>query len=114
MILSSHPRRRASTRVIRAIASAAAAALLIAGCGKQAEGQADKGKGAAGAGGPPQAVSVTVQRVTLQRVPIALDAVGQAEGSREVEVRARVGGILEKRLYTEGAPVNGGATLFLI
>jgi membrane fusion protein (multidrug efflux system) len=52
--------------------------------------------------------------VQPQRVPIAFETVGQAEGSREVEVRARVSGILEKRLYTEGAPVSAGATLFII
>ncbi|MCW5576589.1 MAG: efflux RND transporter periplasmic adaptor subunit [Burkholderiales bacterium] len=49
-----------------------------------------------------------------QRVPVALDAVGQAEGSREVEIRPRVSGILEKRLYTEGTPVKAGQTLFVI
>ncbi|MBX3666581.1 MAG: efflux RND transporter periplasmic adaptor subunit, partial [Burkholderiales bacterium] len=49
-----------------------------------------------------------------QRVPISLDAVGQAEGSREVEIRPRVSGILEKRLYTEGTPVKAGQTLFVI
>jgi membrane fusion protein (multidrug efflux system) len=59
-------------------------------------------------------VPVTVQKVELQRVPISLDAVGQAEGSREVEVRSRVSGILEKRLYTEGAPVGAATTLFVI
>jgi membrane fusion protein (multidrug efflux system) len=53
-------------------------------------------------------------RMELQRVPISLDAVGQAEGSREVEIRARISGILEKRLYTEGAPVKAGQTLFII
>ncbi|HSC99369.1 MAG TPA: efflux RND transporter periplasmic adaptor subunit, partial [Casimicrobiaceae bacterium] len=34
--------------------------------------------------------------------------------SKEVEVRARVGGILEKRLFKEGAPVKAGQTLFII
>ena len=57
---------------------------------------------------------VTVQRATLQRVPFSLEAVGQAEGSREVEIRPRVTGILEKRLYAEGEPVKAGQTLFLI
>ena len=57
---------------------------------------------------------VTVERVEPRRVPIALEAVGQAEGSREVEVRARVSGILEKRLFDEGAAVRAGAVLFLI
>jgi membrane fusion protein (multidrug efflux system) len=52
--------------------------------------------------------------VQPQSVPIAVEAVGQAEGSREVEVRARVSGILEKRLYNEGEPVRAGQTLFVI
>jgi membrane fusion protein (multidrug efflux system) len=89
----------------------ASVVLLLAACGKQDSASA---KGAPGAGGPPPAIPVTVQKVVLERVPIAIEAVGQAEGSREVEVRARVNGILEKRLYTEGAPVAAGATLFVI
>jgi membrane fusion protein (multidrug efflux system) len=40
--------------------------------------------------------------------------VGQAEGSKEVEVRARVGGILQKRMYNEGEIVRAGAPLFQI
>jgi membrane fusion protein (multidrug efflux system) len=57
---------------------------------------------------------VTVLKVEARRVPIALEAVGQAEGSREVEVRARVSGIVEKRAYAEGEPVKAGALLFVI
>src|SRR5919205_2619622 len=62
----------------------------------------------------PPPLPVTIRRAQLQRVPIVLEAVGQAEGSREVEIRARVSGIVEKRLYAEGAPVKAGAVLFLI
>jgi membrane fusion protein (multidrug efflux system) len=40
--------------------------------------------------------------------------VGQAEGSRDVEIRARVSGILEKRLYQEGDAVKSGQPLFVI
>lgn len=94
-------------------AACASLALLLGACGKGPEG-GPAGKGAPGAGGPPPAIPVTVQRVTLERVPISLETVGQAEGSREAELRARVSGIVEKRLYTEGAPVNAGATLFVI
>ena len=50
----------------------------------------------------------------MQKVPIAMEAVGQAEGAKQVEVRARVGGILVKRLYQEGAPVKAGQALFEI
>jgi len=88
----------------------ATAALLLAACGDGADDAAKK-KAAAAA---PQAIPVTVQEVSLKRVPIWFEAVGQAEGSREVEVRARVSGILEKRLFVEGAPVKAGAVLFTI
>jgi membrane fusion protein (multidrug efflux system) len=57
---------------------------------------------------------VTVRSVQLQTVPVLVDAVGQAEGSKEVEVRARVGGLIERQLYTEGDRVRAGAPLFAI
>lgn len=93
---------------LRHIACASLVAVLFA-CSKQPNAPAPKDAAAA-----PPAMPVTVQRVELQRVPVSLEAVGQAEGSREVEIRARVSGILEKRLYTEGATVSAGAVLFVI
>src|SRR5450759_709037 len=83
--------------------------VVLFACSKQPTDPAPKGPAAS-----PPAIPVTVQRVELQRVPISLEAVGQAEGSREVEIRARVSGILEKRLYSEGAPISAGAVLFVI
>jgi membrane fusion protein (multidrug efflux system) len=47
-------------------------------------------------------------------VPITVSAVGRTEGSREVQIRARVSGIIEKQLYTEGDTVKAGAPLFRI
>lgn len=88
-------------------------ALSLAACGKK-EGNGAPQAGPGGAGGPPQALPVSVVTVAASKVPIAIDAVGQAEGSREVEIRARVSGILEKRLYQEGAAVRAGAVLFQI
>lgn len=52
--------------------------------------------------------------VEAKSIPVTFEYVGQAIGSKEVEVRARVGGILEKRLFKEGAPVKSGQTLFVI
>ncbi len=49
-----------------------------------------------------------------QNVPVSLETVGQAEGSRDVEIRARVTGILDKRVYEEGATVQAGQLMFLI
>ena len=63
---------------------------------------------------PPPPVPVSVMEVKTQTIPISLEAVGQAEGARQIEVRARVGGILAKRLYQEGAPVKAGQPLFEI
>ncbi len=63
--------------------------------------------------GPPP-VPAKVREVQPQAVPIVLEAVGQVQGSKEVEVRARVTGILLKRLYNEGQRVQAGAPLFQI
>ena len=60
------------------------------------------------------ALPVTVVRVEQTRVPLSFDAVGQTEGSREIEIRARVSGILEKRSYNEGERVKPGTVLFRI
>jgi membrane fusion protein, multidrug efflux system len=59
-------------------------------------------------------VPAKVLEVAPQRVPIVLEAVGQVQGSKEVEVRARVSGILLKRLYNEGDFVREGSSLFQI
>jgi membrane fusion protein (multidrug efflux system) len=63
-------------------------------------------------GFPPPDVSVIT--VEPKSIPVTFEYVGQALGSKEVEVRARVGGILEKRLFKEGAPVKAGQTLFIV
>jgi membrane fusion protein (multidrug efflux system) len=62
----------------------------------------------------PPAVPVSVIEVAPREVPVSFEAVGRTEGSREVQVRARVAGILEKQLYTEGDSVKAGAVLFQI
>ena len=63
---------------------------------------------------PPAAVPVTTLDVVPRQVPILVEAVGRTEGSKEVEVRARVSGILDRVLYTEGSSVRAGAPLFQI
>jgi membrane fusion protein, multidrug efflux system len=59
-------------------------------------------------------VPVTTRTVALSTAPIVLEAVGRTEGSKEVEIRARVSGIVQKHLYTEGSFVRAGAPLFQI
>ncbi|MPZ43063.1 MAG: efflux RND transporter periplasmic adaptor subunit [Betaproteobacteria bacterium] len=63
-------------------------------------------------GRPPPEVSVV--EVQPRDLPAAYEYVGQTAGSRDVEVRARVTGILLKRNYREGAAVKRGQSLFTI
>ena len=88
------------------LAPAIAAALVVAACGSGQQG------GGGFHGFPP--ADVTLLTVEPRNIPVTFEYVGQALGSKEVEVRARVGGILEKRLFKEGAPVKSGQTLFVI
>lgn len=76
--------------------------LTLVACGKSADGP----------GGQP--IPVTTLTAAEREVPVVLEAVGRTEGSKEVEVRARVSGIVEKHLYTEGSFVKAGAPLFQI
>lgn len=77
---------------------------LLAACGK---------KEAAAPAAPP-AMDVTVYTVRPAEVPQVYEFVGQTESSQQVEIRARVAGFLERRVYTEGTMVSPGQTLFLI
>src|ERR1044071_6512835 len=90
-------------------------ALAVSACGPS--GGADKGgkggaKGGPGGGMPPP--EVTVMTVAPKAIPVSFEYVGQTAGSREVEVRARVTGILLKRNFEEGGPVKQGQSLFTI
>ena len=60
---------------------------------------------------PAQVTTVTVEPKTI---PVSYEYVGQTTGSKEVEVRARVTGILEQKFFQEGAAVKQGQRLFAI
>ncbi|WP_414128279.1 efflux RND transporter periplasmic adaptor subunit [Rhizobium jaguaris] len=60
---------------------------------------------------PPQ---VTVVDVKPQTVPLTYEYAARISAYRQVDVRARVGGILLKRNFVEGAEVKAGDVLFLI
>jgi len=62
----------------------------------------------------PAAVPAKVIEVQPRSVPIVVEGVGQVEGSKEVEVRARVAGTLKRTLYKEGDVVKPGTVLFQI
>ena len=90
--------RPASVLVLAALAAG------LAACGQ--------GQPAGGHGFPP--AQVTIATVATRDLPVSWEYVGQTTGSKDVEVRARVTGILEKKLYAEGGPVRPGQPLFEI
>ena len=90
--------------ILLSITLVASAALV--GCGKKED--------AAKAGGGMPAMPVSVITLQPTSVPISAEAVAQTEGAKEVEIRPRVGGILLKKLFEEGAAVKAGQAMFLI
>ncbi|MEM5315311.1 efflux RND transporter periplasmic adaptor subunit [Paraburkholderia sp. JHI869] len=60
------------------------------------------------------AANVDVINVALRDVPVVFEYVGQTESSQQVEIRARVNGFLEKRVYTEGSLVHAGDVMFVM
>lgn len=57
---------------------------------------------------------VTVQTVAARDVPVEAVYTGQTVSSREIEVRPRLTGILLKRTYREGRPVEAGQQMYQI
>lgn len=96
---------RLTARPIVRLLPAIAVSLAVAACGKA-------GSQGGFHGFPPAAV--TVEHAAVATIPVSFEYVGQTIGSKDVEVRARVTGIVEKRLYDEGAPVKAGQVLFVI
>jgi membrane fusion protein (multidrug efflux system) len=78
------------------------AALLLAGCSKAAPPAAPP---------PPEVGIITV---ATQPVMDVIELPGRLQAIRTSEVRARVDGIVQRRLYTEGTDVTAGQPLFAI
>jgi membrane fusion protein, multidrug efflux system len=97
----SHPTLRARVRVAAVLSTAA----LLVACGEDNTSQQ---------AAQDDAVPVTTMTVATKRLPLVIETVGRAEGSKAVEVRARVSGILEKQSYSEGEKVKAGQLLFQI
>ena len=72
-----------------------------------------KGPPGGGHGGMPPAL-VAVLEVKAKTLPVEFEYPAQTAGSREVEVRARISGILLKRNFEEGAAVRAGQSLFTL
>ena len=69
--------------------------------------------------GPGQSGQMPVAQVGVitakaESIPLTRDLVGRLSASRRADVRARVAGILLKRVYTEGTDVKQGQLLFQI
>ncbi len=86
-------------------ATAALAALFAFACGGNEQAAAPQGP-------PPPEVSVMV--VQSQPITNVVEVPGRVQAVRTSEVRARVDGIVERRVYTEGTDVQAGQLLFLI
>ena len=87
-----------------------ATALLLAACGAK-EG-APAGGGGGGRSMPPAEVGVVV--VAPQSVALQTELPGRVSPVRVAQVRARVNGVVLKRLFQEGSEVKAGQTLYRI
>ena len=79
------------------------ALILAAGC--------SRGTPAAATPAPPEVLVITVAPQALANI---IEAPGRLEAVRTAEVRARVNGIVQRRLYLEGSDVRAGQALFAI
>jgi membrane fusion protein (multidrug efflux system) len=90
-----------SPQITNALVWVLACTILAVGCKKQESRVATS-----------QTIEVTAVKVEPRDVPITFEWLAQTESSRQVEIRARVAGILEKRVYKEGAVVQEGQVMF--
>jgi membrane fusion protein (multidrug efflux system) len=95
----------ARTRRAHVLAGGLILALAMAGCGKA------KGPMGPPPGGPPQ---VAVMVVQPERAAISTELAGRISASLVAEVRPQVTGIIQQRLFEEGAAVKAGDVLYQI
>jgi membrane fusion protein (multidrug efflux system) len=84
---------------------------LLAACGEG--GKPDTASAAKGPP-PPPPPEVNVMVVTASSAPLTQELPGRLQARRTAQVRARVDGIVEKRLFNEGSDVAAGTPLFHI
>jgi membrane fusion protein (multidrug efflux system) len=89
---------------MRSFPFAVALILAVAGCDDTAQIEAKA----------PPAPAVTVVAAVSEELRPSLSFTGRVEARDKVDLRARVEGFLEKRLFTEGQDVNEGDLLFII
>ncbi|MCA1245387.1 efflux RND transporter periplasmic adaptor subunit [Massilia sp. MS-15] len=107
--MRSDPSSLTRTPSLSRIAAGTLVALaLLSGCGKK------DGAPAAGAGGAMPAPEVGVITTKYEPVALLTELPARAEPVRTSQVRARVDGVVLKRLFTEGSEVKQGQSLFQI
>lgn len=80
----------------------AMAVLLLSACGQSAPPP------------PPPPPEVTTFTIGVQPISNVVELPGRVQAFRTAEVRARVDGIIQRRIYEEGTDVGAGRTLFQI
>ena len=80
--------------------------VLLCACNKKADAPAG--------GGAPPPMPVGVMAVAPEQVAIVTELPGRLEATRVAEVRARVAGIIQKRVFAEGSDVRAGQLLYQI
>ena len=83
------------------------AAALLSACGPKPEGKP-------AGGGMPPAPEVVVQTVATAPLELTTELSGRLQSVRSAQVRARVEGVVQKILFTEGSDVKAGAPLLVI
>jgi len=99
---------RSNTRRCLRAASVLGLTLLLLACSQ------DKAAGPAGPGGAPPPAEVGVVTVKARDVGLVSELPGRLEASRVAQVRARIAGIVQKRMFIEGSSVRAGQMLFQI
>jgi membrane fusion protein, multidrug efflux system len=99
-----------SPTLTRIAACTLVAVAILSGCGSKDNAKAGPGPG--GAKMPPPQVGVISTKV--QPVALETELPARVEAIRTAEVRARVNGVVLKRLFTEGSMVKQGQSLFQI
>nr|WP_313073882.1 efflux RND transporter periplasmic adaptor subunit [Melaminivora sp.] len=95
-------------RAARLGLATAALALALAGCKGEGSSKADGGQAPAA---PPE---VGVATLAPERQVVTTELPGRTSASLMAEIRPQVGGIVQKRLFTEGAAVRAGQVLYQI
>jgi membrane fusion protein (multidrug efflux system) len=85
--------------------------VCLGACGNDKPGQA-QGPGGPGGGMPPAEVDVVT--VAAGNATLTQELPGRLQAIRTAQVRARVEGVVEKRLFDEGSDIAAGKSLFLI